>query len=59
MENQVDEDVKHKRFDRLKKLYEDQVSKKNEEYIGTIQRILVEGKSKTNNEILNWKNGLK
>ena len=52
MENQVDEDVKHKRFNRLKKLYEDQVSKKNEEYIGTIQRILVEGKSKTNNEIL-------
>ena len=52
MENQVEEEIKHKRFDRLKKLYEEQVSKRNEEYIGTTQRILVEGKSKTNNDIL-------
>ena len=52
MENQIPEDIKHKRFDRLKKLYEDGIGKNNEEYIGTIQRILVEGYSKNNQSVL-------
>ena len=52
MKNQIPEDIKHKRFDRLKKLYEDGIGKNNEEYIGTIQRILVEGYSKNNQSVL-------
>ena len=52
MENQIPEEIKHKRFDRLKKLYEDNISKNNKEYIGTIQNILVEGFSKNNEEML-------
>ena len=52
MENQVDENVAHKRFDKLKKLYEELVEERNKEYIGTIQNVLVEGKSKTNENML-------
>lgn len=52
MENQVPEEIKHKRFDRLKALYESQISENNKEYVGTIQNILVEGYSKTNSEFL-------
>ena len=52
MENQVPEEIKHERFERLKKLYESIIPKKNQEYIGTNQEILVEGYSKTNNEYL-------
>ena len=52
MENQVPEDIKHKRFDKLKELYESSVSENNKKYIGTIQKILVEGKSKYNDNVL-------
>lgn len=52
MENQVDENVAHVRFDKLKKLYEELVEERNKEYIGTIQNVLVEGKSKTNENML-------
>jgi tRNA-2-methylthio-N6-dimethylallyladenosine synthase len=52
MENQVDENVAHKRFDKLKKLYEELVEERNKEYIGTVQNVLVEGKSKTNENML-------
>lgn len=52
MDTQVPEDIKHKRFDRLKALYEDILAENNKEYIGTVQRILVEGYSKTNEEFL-------
>ena len=52
MENQVPEEIKHKRFDRLKALYEEIISENNKEYIGTIQDILVEGYSKTNDKFL-------
>lgn len=52
MENQVDENVAHKRFDKLKKLYEELVQERNKEYIGTVQNVLVEGKSKTNENML-------
>ena len=52
MENQVPEELKHKRFDRLKALYEEIISENNKDYIGTIQDILVEGYSKTNDKFL-------
>ena len=52
MENQIPENIKHKRFDRLKKLYEDILEENNQKYIGTVQEILVEGFSKTNEQYL-------
>ncbi len=47
-EDQVPEEIKHKRFDRLKELYESKVDENNEKYINTIQNLLIEGKSKNN-----------
>lgn len=52
MENQIPEQVKHQRFDRLKELVESQVQENNEKYLGTTQAILVEGTSKTNSDML-------
>lgn len=52
MENQVPEEIKHKRFDRLKSLYEEIIAENNKEYIETVQDILVEGYSKTNDNFL-------
>ena len=52
MENQIPEEIKHKRFDRLKALYEESVEKNNKKYVGTTQKILVEGYSKTNEKML-------
>ena len=47
-EDQVPEEIKHKRFDKLKELYESKVDENNERYIGTIQKVLIEGESKNN-----------
>ena len=44
--DQVPEEIKHKRFDRLKELYDSQVELQNERYIGTVQSIMIEGPSK-------------
>ena len=52
MDTQIPEEIKHKRFDRLKQLYEEIIAENNKEYIGTTQKILVEGYSKTNDEFL-------
>lgn len=52
MENQVPEEIKHERFERLKKLYEESISQNNQKYIGQVERILVEGYSKNNNNML-------
>ena len=52
MENQIPEEQKHKRFDQLKNLVENQIQENNQKYIGTTQRILVEGESKNNTEFL-------
>lgn len=52
MDNQIPEEIKHKRFDRLKKLYEDGIQQNNQKYVGTVQEILVEGYSKNNEEML-------
>jgi len=52
MENQIPDEVKHERFDRLKKLAESQIEGNNQKYVNTIQKVLVEGKSKTNENML-------
>ena len=52
MENQVDEKVKHERFERLKKLYEEMCEKNNKKYLNKYENVLVEGRSKTNNDML-------
>ena len=45
-EDQVPENIKHERFERLKELYDSQVDRQNESYLGTVQDILIEGPSK-------------
>ena len=52
MENQIPEEIKHKRFDRLKDLVESQIKENNDKYVGTTQRVLVEGLSKNNENML-------
>ena len=52
MEKQVPEEIKHKRFDKLKELYDSKVSENNEKYIGTMQKILVDGYSKNDKTTL-------
>ena len=52
MENQVPDEIKHKRFNRLKELVEGQIEENNKKYVGTIQKVLVEGESKNNKELL-------
>ena len=52
MENQVPEEIKHTRFDRLKELVESQIAENNQKYVGTIQKVLVEGPSKNNPDLL-------
>ena len=52
MENQIPEDDKHKRFNRLKELVESQIEENNKKYVGTMQKVLVEGESKNNKELL-------
>ena len=52
MENQIPEKQKHKRFDRLKALVESQMQENNQKYVGTVQKVLVEGESKNNKDLL-------
>ena len=52
MENQIPEEIKHQRFNRLKELVESQIEVNNKSYIGTKQKVLVEGVSKTNSNYL-------
>ena len=59
MSDQIPEEIKHKRFDRLKDLYEKSVEENNKKYVGTIQKILVEGYSKNNKNMLTRKNRYK
>ncbi len=51
-DDQIPEKIKHVRFDKLKDLYEKIVEEKNEEYVGTVQDILIEGFSKNNKKML-------
>ena len=52
MENQIPEEIKHERFNKLKQLVESQITVKNKEYVGSVQKVLIEGKSKTNENML-------
>ena len=52
MENQVPEDVKHIRFNKLKSLVESQIAQNNQKYLDTTQKVLVEGISKNNDKML-------
>ncbi len=52
MEEQVPYEVKHDRFVRLNEVVNDIIIKKNREMIGSVVEVLVDGVSKTNDEIL-------
>lgn len=52
MEAQIPEEIKHKRFNRLKELVESMMEENNKKYIGTTQSVLVEGTSKNNTNML-------
>lgn len=52
MENQVPENQKHVRFDKLKELVESQIEVNNKKYVGTVQKVFVEGVSKNNEDML-------
>lgn len=52
MENQVPEEEKHKRFNKLKALVESQIAENNQKYVGTTQKVLIEGESKNNKDLL-------
>lgn len=52
MKNQIPDIMKHERFNKLKDLVESQIEENNRKYIGTIQKVLVEGRSKNNSEML-------
>ena len=51
-ENQIPEEIKHKRFDKLKNLVENIIELNNKKYIETTQKVLVEGRSKNNDKML-------
>ena len=50
-EDQIPEEIKHIRFDKLKELYESKVDENNEKYLNTNQKILIEGYSKNNDKM--------
>jgi tRNA-2-methylthio-N6-dimethylallyladenosine synthase len=50
--DQVPDDIKHIRFDKLKELYESRVDENNTKYLNTKQKILIEGLSKNNSKML-------
>ena len=52
MLDQIPEEIKHKRFDKLKELVENQIAENNKTYLNTIQKVLVEGPSKSNIQML-------
>jgi len=49
IEDQISDDVKHERFNRLVDVISESAAKKNKAYEGRIEEILVEGPSKNNN----------
>ena len=52
MDNQVPEDIKHIRFNKLKGLFESRIEENNNKYVGKIEKVLVEGESKNNKDLL-------
>lgn len=51
-DDQIPEEIKHQRFNKLKDLYEAKVEENNEKYIGTTHQILIEGPSKNDGKML-------
>lgn len=51
MEDNVSEEEKVKRLEELKKIYEDELPNLNKNYIGKVEKVLVEGRSKNNNNL--------
>ena len=56
MENTVPSDVKNERFERMLKLQNEISNGKNQAYVNTVQRVLVEGRSKTDTTRLTGRN---
>jgi tRNA-2-methylthio-N6-dimethylallyladenosine synthase len=52
MENQIPDEIKHERFNRLKEEVEKLTEINNDKYVGTTQKVLVEGTSKNNDKML-------
>lgn len=52
MPNHVPEEIKSERFSRLKTLADSITAEETKKYVGTIQKVLVEGESKTNKDML-------
>ena len=52
MDGHVPEEVKSERFNRLKALYDGMQEEGMNKYVGTVQKVLVEGESKTNKDML-------
>ena len=52
MENQVPEEIKHIRFNKLKELFESRIEENNNKYVGKMEKVLVEGESKNNKDLL-------
>jgi tRNA-2-methylthio-N6-dimethylallyladenosine synthase len=52
MLDQVDEDIKSERIGRLIKLVNDILEEENEKLVGTVQKVLVEGYSEKNKDML-------
>ncbi|MPN30192.1 tRNA-2-methylthio-N(6)-dimethylallyladenosine synthase [bioreactor metagenome] len=57
MEGQVDEKEKHRRFEELLKIQNKISNEINSLYIGRIEKVLVEGPSKNNPDILTGRTG--
>ena len=52
MKGHIPEEIKSKRFNKLKEMADKIIEESNQKYIGTIQSVLVEGESKTNKDVL-------
>ena len=52
MDGHIPEEVKSVRFNRLKELADSMTAESIKKYVGTVQKVLVEGESKTNPDVL-------
>ena len=56
MEDHIDEEIKKDRFNRLLETANEIAAKKNKQYLGNIEEVLVEGFSKKNESVLSGRN---
>jgi len=52
MEGQIPEEIKHKRFDQLKASVQQQIEEPNKNYVGPVQKVLIEGESKIHRKLI-------